>query len=52
MDPKEALRHIRTLIKVAAITDDIALVHKHLREMLVIVEKGLEGSNVVPLRPG
>ena len=52
MDPKEALRHIRTLIQVAEKTDNIALVRKHFDAMLVLVDKGLANTgNVIPLRP-
>ena len=53
MDPREALRHIRTLVSVAATTDDVRLIRAHLRDVLSLVEKGLasDDSNIVPLRP-
>lgn len=39
MDPTEALQHIRTLIHVAAKTDDPKLLHQLLEQMKTIVKK-------------
>lgn len=41
MQHDEALRHIRTLINVAAASDDIELIYKHLRMMRRIVNDAL-----------
>ena len=49
MDPTEALRRIRVLIRTAETTDDIDLVRKLLKEMLAAADKGITG-NVIPLQ--
>lgn len=52
MTPREALAHIRTLIRAADGAESIEGIQKLHREVLRIVERGLtDTSNVVPLRP-
>lgn len=41
LDPKEALRHIKTLAKVASDSDDLEAVQKVLKEILAAVDKAL-----------
>ncbi len=41
LDPLEALRHVRTLAKVAADSDNIDDVQKMLKEILNVVDKAL-----------
>ena len=41
IDPKEALIHIRTLIRVASDSYDINAVHKLLKEMHILTDKAL-----------
>lgn len=41
MDPLEALRHIRTLIRAALDADDIETLHRLLKEMKEIADKAL-----------
>lgn len=41
LDPKEALKHIRTLAKVASDSDDLEAVQKILKEILAAVDKAL-----------
>lgn len=48
MDPIEALRHIRALIRMAEAAD-IDLVRTHLKEMMAVADKGIKG-NVIPIR--
>lgn len=43
IDQKEALTHIRTLIRVASDSYDIEVVHKLLNEMKALVDKALPG---------
>lgn len=41
MDKTEALKHLRTLVNVASESDDIAAIHKVLREMRGIINNAL-----------
>lgn len=41
LDPKEALRHLKTMIRMASETDDFDLVRKLLGEMQRVVDKAL-----------
>lgn len=41
LDPKEALLHIRTLIRLASDSYDIDTVHKLLKEMRILTDKAL-----------
>lgn len=41
LDPKEALKHIRTLARVASESDDLEAVQKVLKEILKAVDKAL-----------
>lgn len=41
LDPKEALKHIKTMIRMASETDDFDLVRKLLGEMQRVVDKAL-----------
>ncbi len=41
LDPLKALRHIKTLARVAQDSDDAALLRKHMEMILVLVDKAL-----------
>lgn len=41
LDPKEALRHVRTLARVALDSDDADVAQEHLKLILAIVDKAL-----------
>ncbi len=41
MDPIEALKHIRTLIRAAAQIDDVDAIHRNLKEAEAIIAKAL-----------
>jgi hypothetical protein len=51
MNPIEALKHIRTLVKAAEEADDPALTRRHMKEIGVIVDQGLQVGSVIPMRP-
>ena len=50
MDPTEALRQIRTLVRAAEEANDSALYRRHLKEIGALVDKGLQVGKVIPLR--
>jgi hypothetical protein len=50
MDHAEALKHLRTLIKVASETDDLEEVYKILREMREVIDNALPPKPATPLR--
>ncbi|MGM4906293.1 hypothetical protein AB8B21_05550 [Tardiphaga sp. 866_E4_N2_1] len=41
MDPMEALKHVRTFIRVAAQTDDVDAIHRNLKEAETLIAKVL-----------
>lgn len=41
MNPTEALKHVRTLIRVAAQVDDVDLIHQNLAQAEAIIAKAL-----------
>jgi len=52
MDPTEALKHIRTLVKAAEEANDPALTRRHLKEISALVDRGLQVGKVIPMRRG
>ena len=50
MDPTEALKHIRRLVKAAEEANDPALTRRHLKEISALVDRGLQVGKVIPMR--
>ena len=48
MDPMEALRRIKGIIRMIELTDDVIIIRKYYKEIIELTDRGLSG-NVIPL---